>query len=220
MSLNQPLPSTLRSTPPPPAGRSISVPPAVPPPPRARSTKGPDGETTSASNGNHRRAESGPVFPEAHLVVRAWNDPVLDHLGHDPRSPYVERFWLAVVGPSCLFLLRRLAAELERQPDGFVVDSRQWAGDLGLGMKGGRHGPFWRAVERACRFRLAQRNGELLAVRRRIAPLTTRQVGRLPDHLTEAHHIWTAEQRRRDQRKTLTAWSSDRSEAAASPPAA
>lgn len=27
----------------------------------------------------------------AALVIRPWPDPVIDVLGHDPRSPYVER---------------------------------------------------------------------------------------------------------------------------------
>lgn len=152
-----------------------------------------------------------PVFPEARLLVRSWHDPVLDNLGHDPRSPYVEQFWLAVLGPSCLLFVRRLAARLEREPDGFELDPLQWARELGLGMKGGKHGPFWRAVDRSCRFQLAQRNGELLVVRRRMAPLTTRQVKRLPENLQAAHQRWLDAQRRRPQRRSLTTWTVDRS---------
>jgi hypothetical protein len=34
------------------------------------------------------------------LPVRPWPDPVIDALGHDPRSAYVERFWLGILGPS------------------------------------------------------------------------------------------------------------------------
>jgi hypothetical protein len=36
------------------------------------------------------------------LEIRAWTDEVVDALGHDPRSPYVERFWLGVLGPSSI----------------------------------------------------------------------------------------------------------------------
>lgn len=32
------------------------------------------------------------------LPVRPWPDGVIDALGHDPRSPYVERFWLVMSG--------------------------------------------------------------------------------------------------------------------------
>ena len=159
----------------------------------------------AARNTGVRRSE--PEFPERRLLVRPWPDPVLDNLGHDPRSRYVEQFWLAVLGPSCLLLVRRLAARLEREPDGFELDSLEWARELGLGMKGGKHGPFWRAIDRACRFQLAQRNGELLVARRRIAPLATGQIKRLPEGLRKAHDQWLEAQRRRPQRRSLTSWS-------------
>ena len=61
-------------------------------------------------------------FPIDRLTVEAWPDPVIDELGHDPRSAYVERFWLGVLGPSTVWLLRRLADQFDRQPDGFELD--------------------------------------------------------------------------------------------------
>jgi hypothetical protein len=158
---------------------------------------------------------TSPVFPHERLEVHPWDDPVLDHLGHDPRSPYVERFWLAVLGPSCVFLLRRLAAELERSPDGFELVAHHWASELGLGMRGGKHGPFWRSIERACRFNAAQRNGRRLVVRRRLPPLTSRQVARLPAHLAEAHRIWVDEQQRRPRRQAMSVWSGNHGSGAA-----
>ena len=148
-----------------------------------------------------------PAFPEELIRVTAWPDPVLDRLGHDPRSGYVERYWLPILGPSCLLLLRRLAAELEQRPDGFEIDTALWATELGIGMKGGKNGPFWRAVERGCRFGAAQRNGDRLAVRRRLPPLTARQVERLPTPLQEAHHRWTEARLQRDRRPAVVKWS-------------
>ena len=50
------------------------------------------------------------MIPESftdQLHVTAWTDPVIDELGHDPRSQYTEWFWLAVIGPSSVWLLRR-----------------------------------------------------------------------------------------------------------------
>lgn len=152
------------------------------------------------------RHDPEPSFPEPTLQVSDWPDPVLDQLGHDPRSGYVERFWLPVLGPSCLFLMRRLAAELERSPEGFSIESANWARELGIGMKGGRHGPFWRAVERACRFGAARRNGPRLVVRRRLPPLSSRQVERLPATLREAHEAWAAARLEQPRRATVTRW--------------
>lgn len=165
---------------------------------------------SAAAERPDKRERRVPTFPEEQVRVSALADPVLDRLGHDPRSGYVERYWLSILGPTCLLLLRRLAAELEQQPDGFTLETGQWALELGIGMKGGKNGPFWRAVDRACRFGAAQRNGDLLAVRRRLPPLTNRQVERLPLGLADAHRQWAEARLAQPTRRTVTKWSDDR----------
>ena len=52
----------------------------------------------------------------ATLVVLPWADPVVDPIGHDPRSRYVELFWLGILGPTATLLLRRLADGLDVLP--------------------------------------------------------------------------------------------------------
>ncbi len=149
------------------------------------------------------------------LTVRPWPDAVIDALGHDPRSLYVERFWLGVLGPSAIWLLRRLAADLEANPAGYDLDLLDTARSLGLGMRsGGRHSPFLRTLGRCCQFgltRLDEADTVLLA-RRRLPPLTRPQVQRLPDALQAAHEAWTerarlqagAEERARAKRLALS----------------
>ncbi len=144
-----------------------------------------------------------PVFPEAILVVRSWPDTVLDELGHDPRSNYAERYWVSVIGPSCYLALRRFAEQLDRHPQGFEIATRDLALELGLGAKGGRHGPMWRAIERACHFGRAHRQGPLLAVRRRFPPLSGRQLRRMPEHLVAAHTQWQTERLSVAKRRTV-----------------
>jgi len=85
-----------------------------------------------------------PLVGPATLTITPWADPVIDTLGHDPRSPYVEQFWLAILGPSTTWLLRRLAAGLEASPAGFELDLDETARSLGLGTRGGRNAPFMR----------------------------------------------------------------------------
>src|SRR5260221_13756209 len=84
------------------------------------------------------------------LQVRPWVDDVYDTLGFDPRSAYVERFWLGILGPSTTWLLRRGAAAFDRSPGGFELPLSDTARALGLGDKGGRHSPFMRALWRSC----------------------------------------------------------------------
>jgi hypothetical protein len=40
------------------------------------------------------------------ITVRAWLDPVVDDDGFDPRSRYVEVFWLGVLGPTACDISR------------------------------------------------------------------------------------------------------------------
>jgi hypothetical protein len=146
----------------------------------------------------------------ATIPVKPWPDPVIDALGHDPRSAYVERFWLGILGPSTTWLLRLLASGLEASPAGFELDLAETAQVLGLGGRGGRHSPFVRALARCCRFDLAEsRTGGELAVRRKVPPLSRRQVLQLPPILQDAHRDWqeadlqipAAEQHRRRSRR-------------------
>src|SRR3954449_12857914 len=88
------------------------------------------------------------------LHIEPWADEVIDTLGHDPRSAYVERFWLGILGPSTTWLLRRLAAGLEAEPAGFSLSLPDTAQALGLGGRG-RNSPFVRALARSCQFELA-----------------------------------------------------------------
>jgi hypothetical protein len=126
-----------------------------------------------------------------HLSLVPWPDPVIDEVGHDPRSAYVERFWLGAIGPSCTWLLRLLAERFEAEPEGFVLDVADCARSIGLGAGLGRNAPFGRTVNRVCLFGLARRYGhDGLVVRRRLPPLARHQVLRLPERLQEEHQRW------------------------------
>jgi hypothetical protein len=135
--------------------------------------------------------------PTDTLSVRPWPDPVIDELGVDPRSTYVETFWLGILGPSTTWLLRRLVARLEASPAGYDMPLMATATCLGIGHKSGRHSPFVRSLSRLVHFDMAQlRGGTELAVRRKVAPLNRRQVLRLSDDLQREHQAWQEAQLR------------------------
>jgi hypothetical protein len=141
---------------------------------------------------HHKSLESAIDAPATgSLTIVPWADPVIDALGHDPRSRYVETYWLAVLGPSTTWLLRRLAFRLEAEPDGFFLNLPETARSLGLGAKGGRHSPFVRTLGRCVDFGLAKVDSHnSLAVRRRLPPLNRRQVLHLPESLQRSHRQW------------------------------
>jgi hypothetical protein len=133
-----------------------------------------------------------PALPTS-IWVEVWTDELTDRLGHDPRSHYVEVFWLGVLGPSTTWLIRRLATELEASPGGFELRTDEMAREIGLGSKGGRNSVFGRSIERACQFGVARREGDhQLYARRMIPPLSDRSVERLPERLRRIHSDWTA----------------------------
>lgn len=129
-------------------------------------------------------------LPTGALAIRPWPDQVIDALGHDPRSPYVERFWLSVLGPSTTWLLRRVAAGLETAPSGFELPIAETARSLGLGGEG-RNSPFIRTLQRCCQFEVAHpEEPGVLAFRRKLPPLARRHIERLPEFLQVEHARW------------------------------
>jgi hypothetical protein len=115
-------------------------------------------------------------------------DHTLDRIGHHVRSPYVERFWLPVLGPSATWILRRLVEGLDHRPDGMRVDLARVARSVGLGGTPARNSPFLRGLDRIARFGLARyREADELEVRRHVPPLTAQLERRLPAELRAEH---------------------------------
>lgn len=137
---------------------------------------------------------SPPTDDDADLAstihVRPWVDAVIDDGGHDPRSRYVERFWLGVLGPTATWLLRRLAGEFERSPDGYDIDLSDTACAMGLSYTVGRSSPFAKALQRCVMFGLAHETSDGLAVRRRVPPIAHRHLRRMPESLQAEHETW------------------------------
>lgn len=112
---------------------------------------------------------------------------------HDPRSAYVETFWLPIVGPSTTLLLRRLADEFDAQPGGFEIEAAALSRDIGLGPRIDHRSSFGRTLDRSERFRLVRLDGPLLHVRRRLPGLGNRLAGKLSPRLRALHRSWTIE---------------------------
>lgn len=129
------------------------------------------------------------------LEIVAWSDPSFEIHGHDPRSAYVERYWLCLLGPSTTWMLRRFARGLEECSGGFRVDLVETGRALGLGDSLSRSSTTHRTVLRACQFGAAYRqSANRLAVRTHLPTLTRRQVSRLPEVLQRSHALWSGGQ--------------------------
>ena len=130
------------------------------------------------------------------IRVTPWPDPVLDVLGHDPRSWYAETFWLPTLGPTALLLMRHLADRFERTPDGVELPVADTSAALGLGARDGKTSPLLRSLGRLRQFELACTADEMtISVRRALPPVHRRHVRRLPAALQAQHEEWMAGQR-------------------------
>src|SRR5436305_11860335 len=110
------------------------------------------------------------------LIIRPWPDPLIDTLGHDPRSRYVETFWLPTLGPTALLLLRHLADRFDRNPSGIELALADTSSALGLGAREGASSPIVRTLRRLEQFDLAcaDPHSDTVAVRRTIPPVNPR----------------------------------------------
>ena len=201
-----------------PAVSSTSAPALAPVAPPTRSAPAPSPQALP-------RPALAPVPPPTRSGTRAPAPPRRDELyiipwetdsdaktGHDPRSAYVEHFWLGTLGPTTTWFLRYCASELDGA-DGAAVELNEVAARLGIGHRGGANSPMNRAVVRACRFRAARPAGPgTLEVRRRLPTLNHRQLQRLPAEAQRRHELFmmaatatsgVEEQRRKARRLAL-----------------
>jgi hypothetical protein len=147
------------------------------------------------------------------LTIQPWPDPVIDTVGHDPRSLYAETFWLPTIGPTALLLLRHLASRFDERMGSIDLPVADTSHALGVGERSGNSSPIVRSLVRLETFDLACSDGRgTVAVRRNLPPLHRRHVRKLPAPLQTAHAEWTqqsleepphAEARRRARRLAL-----------------
>lgn len=124
------------------------------------------------------------------LKILPWEDLVTDTIGYDPRSLYVEMFWLPVLGPSCIWLIRRLAMWLENSPTGFELNLDSIAKELGLGTNRKSH-PLKRTLIRCSDFGILHiGEHECAFLRLKMPQVSPRLLNRFSDRLKQAHAYW------------------------------
>lgn len=138
-------------------------------------------------------AETGPpavaVASRDPLNVMRMVDPVLDELGHDVRSSYVETFWLPILGPTAIWATRRMADWLDDSPAGIEVCLAELGPCLGISGHVSRNAPMGRTMVRLVDFGVASPDGDCYGIRTTFAPLPLRLMRQLPAGLLERHPL-------------------------------
>lgn len=126
---------------------------------------------------------------------KLWFTPV-DHpdarvrnVGFDLTDPYVEQCWSAVIGPSSTLLLRRLPTLWVSEVPA-VMGASDLSQSMGLGAGVRERSRFVNTLDRIVRFGLARpaADGDGLDVYRQVAPLSGRQLTRVPEWTRETHN--------------------------------
>ena len=136
-----------------------------------------------------------PRFPQAPDLrgieiarILPITEPERDRDNFDPRSTYAENFWLPILGPSTLWLMRRFADRFDVEPDGFELDLLETSHALGITGNNGRNNAFHRALNRAVSFHMGHAvDDTTLAIRRFMPQLHQGQIKRLPPRLRKRH---------------------------------
>lgn len=125
----------------------------------------------------------------ATLTIVPWPEPLIDTVGHDPRSLYVETFWLPTLGPTALLLLRHLASRFDESPATFELNVADTSQALGVGHREGANAPIVRSLARLEQFDLAcsDPRSPTIAVRRNLPPIHRRHLRRLPLTIQRRH---------------------------------
>jgi len=134
-----------------------------------------------------------PIAPDltgrAEVFIIPLSSPDVDETGFDPRSHYAETFWLPILGPSTLWLLRNVAQRFDVEPDGFALDLADASSALGIRSQGGRNNAFHRSLNRVVSFNMGKTiDDSTIAVRRVMPALHSGQIRRLTPRLQGVHH--------------------------------
>ncbi|MGI9604861.1 MAG: hypothetical protein ACR2P0_01860 [Acidimicrobiales bacterium] len=123
---------------------------------------------------------------EVHILVL--DDTSVDATGFDPRSEYAEMFWLPILGPSTLWLMRRIALRFDTESTGFLLEIDEVSGSLGIRSQGGRNNAFQRSMNRLVGFNMGRTiDDSTIEVRRVMPPLHGGQLRRLSPRLQSLH---------------------------------
>ena len=126
------------------------------------------------------------------VTLHRLDDSVIDRVGPHVTSLYVETFWLPVLGPTCIWLLR--LAERQTLAGPYVADVETLGKRLGVGGGLTNNTPLMRSLNRLRAFGAAVRRGDdEWRIRTHLAQLNERKIRQLPDALQQEHALFVSE---------------------------
>ena len=128
-----------------------------------------------------------------HIAIRLFSTADRVRHGWTLDSRFIEEFWLPILGPSSVVLLRWVARHADELTRYQHVPLAKLASAIGLGCGVGRHSPICRTLERLTRFDAARWNtvpdtdSPHLSVYSHLLPVPRRLLAQLPPGMQADH---------------------------------
>lgn len=145
---------------------------------------------------NRELRPATPTYePSLKVVLEPWiPDSGLTAVSTFPaRSRYVDRVSLPLLGPKATLAVRLFAELVEEARGDVTVRVADLTQAVGLDAGTGERSAFARAVRRLERHRLVQTECGRVTVRTQLAPVSPRDLARLPEFVQAVHHRLVAE---------------------------
>ncbi len=115
-------------------------------------------------------------------------DATHSFFAHDP---YIETFWLPLLGPTATWLMNDLCLRALIQQDSFSLQLNEISLRIGIGSREGSSSPVMKQLSRLCQAHVLYRHGENeYLVPRTIEPPRTEMFYKLKEHKRLHHKLW------------------------------
>jgi hypothetical protein len=118
------------------------------------------------------------------LEIVPWGEPVPGE--HKPADPYIDWFWVPVLGPSATWLWKRLCWFAQGSEQ---VDETALASMVGLGHTGGARSTFRRTLDRMGFYEVARydQDANRVEVKLTLPDVADRRLAKMPRELQQMH---------------------------------
>lgn len=119
--------------------------------------------------------------------IQANNNSTSSFLANDP---YINTFWLPILGPTATLLLNHLMSSALCEYDEFVMDLAELSSTIGVGNREGNSSPIVKNLKRLCDFGLISKYQERYYIPTNIEPMCENHLRKLNTKLQCEHSAW------------------------------
>lgn len=121
------------------------------------------------------------------IPIQPNNNSTVSFLANDP---YIDKFWLPILGPTATLLLHELMGKALVSPDAFTSSIRELSCIIGVGNREGSASPIAKNLKRLCDFGLISKYNDYYYVPTNIEMMGEDKLRKLSYTLQSEHKKW------------------------------